>query len=55
VIADLSTVAFRLSRRAMDEMIAREPELAAAFNELMLRVVAERLVATNRTLSAMNR
>jgi sulfate permease, SulP family len=55
VMADLSTVAYRLTRQAMQEMTANDPELAAAFNELMLRMVAERLVATDRTLSAMNR
>jgi SulP family sulfate permease len=55
VIADFNTIAYRLTRRAMEEMKAKDPELAIAFDELMLRVVAERLVATNRTLAALNR
>jgi SulP family sulfate permease len=55
VIADLNTVAYRLTQRAMEEMKVKDPELAIAFNDLMLRMVAERLVATNRTLMALNR
>ncbi len=55
VIADFNTIAYRLTRRAMQEMKANDPELAIAFDELMLRVVAERLVTTNRTLAALNR
>jgi SulP family sulfate permease len=55
VIADFNTVAYRLTRRAMEEMKTRDPELAIAFDEMMLRVVAERLVTTNRTLAALNR
>jgi SulP family sulfate permease len=55
VIADFNTVAYRLTRRGMDEMKSKDPELAIAFDEMMLRVVAERLVTTNRTLAALNR
>lgn len=55
VIADDRTVAYRLTRAAMQEMKTRDPELAIAFNELMLQVIAERLVTTNRELLALNR
>jgi sulfate permease, SulP family len=55
VIADERTIAYRLTRAAMREMKANDPELAIAFNELMLQVIAERLVATNRELLALNR
>jgi SulP family sulfate permease len=55
VVADFNTIAYRLTRRAMQEMREKDSELAFAFDELMLRVIAERLVATNRTLAAFNR
>ena len=55
VIADYNTIAYRPTQRAMDEMKANDPALAIAFNELMLRVIAERLVGSNRTLTALNR
>ena len=55
VIADFNTVAYRLTRTAMEEMKAKDPELAIAFNEMMVRVIAERLVANNRELVALNR
>jgi sulfate permease, SulP family len=55
VIADEKTVAYRLTRAKMREMKTNDPELAIAFNELMLGVIAERLVTTNRELLALNR
>jgi SulP family sulfate permease len=55
VVADARTIAYRLTRAAMREMKAKDPELAIAFNELMLQVIAERLVATNREVLALNR
>jgi SulP family sulfate permease len=55
VIADMNTIAYRLTRQAMQEMKAKEPELAIAFNDLMLQVIAERLVSTNREIVALNR
>jgi sulfate permease, SulP family len=55
VIADMVTIAYRLTREAVQEMKSKDPELAFAFDELMLRVVSERLVATNRELEALNR
>jgi sulfate permease, SulP family len=55
VVADMKTIAYRLTRESMRQMKANEPELAIAFNELMLQVIAERLVTTNRELMALNR
>ena len=55
VVADARTIAYRLTRDAMRAMKAQDPELAIAFNELMLQVIAERLVATNREVLALNR
>jgi SulP family sulfate permease len=55
VVADDRTIAYRLTRAAMQDMKTSDPELAIAFNELMLQVIAERLVTTNRELLALNR
>jgi SulP family sulfate permease len=55
VIADQETVAYRLSRKSMHDMKQYDPELAFAFQELMLRLMTERLSATNRELAALNR
>jgi SulP family sulfate permease len=55
VVADSPTVAYRLSQEALFKIRENEPELAAVFYEFLLRLVAERLAATNRTLAAMLR
>jgi SulP family sulfate permease len=55
VVADVTTIAYRLTQQAMDDMGTQDPELANAFNRLMLRVMAERLAVTNRTVMALNR
>lgn len=55
VIADEITTAYRLTQQAMDEMKAKDKELAIAFNEMMLRLVSERLIASNRELAALSR
>lgn len=55
VIADNITTAYRLTRQAMEEMKLKDQELGFAFNELMLRMVSERLVTTNRELATLNR
>jgi SulP family sulfate permease len=52
VIADLPTTAYRLTRSALSQMREAEPELAVAFHEFMVRLLAERLVATNQSLEA---
>lgn len=55
VIAELKTIAYRLSDEKLQEMKVYNPELAIALNELMVRVISERLVITNRALAALNR
>ncbi len=55
VIADLPTIAFRLSRGKLEIMKTENPELAIVFNELMVRIVSERLAATNLEIAALNR
>jgi SulP family sulfate permease len=55
VIATLKTIAYRLDREKHEQMKTADPELAIAFNELMVRVVAERLTTNTRELAALNR
>ncbi len=52
VIADSPTIAYRLTRAALAEMKAKDPELAATFHEFAARLLSERLAATTRTLEA---
>jgi SulP family sulfate permease len=55
VIADSPTIAYRLTRAALSEMNEKEPELAAAFHEFVVRLLSARLAATTRSLEAMLR
>lgn len=55
VVATMKTLAHRLSRDKLDTMKQDNPELALAFNELMLRLISERLVLNNQELAALNR
>ncbi len=55
VIADSSTVAYRLTRAALFKMRKQEPELAAVFHEFIVRLLSERLAATTQTLEAVLR
>jgi len=55
VIADSPTIAYRLTRMALFEMREKEPELAVAFHELVVRLLSERLAATTRSLEAVLR
>ncbi|MGC9336390.1 MAG: cyclic nucleotide-binding domain-containing protein [Anaerolineae bacterium] len=55
VIADSLTIAYRLTRAALTDMKEKEPELAATFHELIVRLLSERLAATTRTLEAVLR
>jgi sulfate permease, SulP family len=52
VIADSQVTAYRLTRAALADMKAREPDLAATFHEFAARLLSERLAATTRTLEA---
>jgi SulP family sulfate permease len=53
VIADLPTTAYQLTRQALDEIQHHDPELTAAFHQMIARQVSERLVQTNRGISAL--
>ena len=55
VIAESPTIAYRLTRAALSEMKEKEPELAATFHEFVVRLLSERLTATNRSLEAVLR
>jgi SulP family sulfate permease len=55
VIADMPSIAHRLTRQTLDEMRQKDPELAAAFHELIIRLVSERLAAANRSIEALHR
>jgi len=55
VIADFSTTAYRLTRSALVEMRAKEPDLAAVFHEFVVRLLSERLIANNRLIEAVLR
>lgn len=55
VLADEHTVAYRLSKTALDEMKANDPALVIVFHELMVRLVAERLLAADREIIALHR
>jgi SulP family sulfate permease len=54
VIADMNTMAYRLTRKSMEEMKVKDPELAMGFNELMLKVLSERMITMNRELVSLN-
>lgn len=55
VIAEMNTIAYRLTRQSMEEMQKQNPELVMAFNAVMLRLLSERLAASNRELASLNR
>lgn len=52
VVADEQTVIYMLSRDGLEAMEKNSPEIAAAFGKFIIRLLAERLVETNRTLQA---
>jgi SulP family sulfate permease len=51
IIADESSVAYRLSRSALNEVRQGDPDLAAALHEYVARLLAERLADTTRLLA----
>lgn len=55
VVVDVPTSAYRLTRAALLEMREQEPDLAAIFHEFVVRLLAERVVTTNRLVEAMSR
>jgi SulP family sulfate permease len=52
VVAESAVTAYRLTRAALAEMKARDPDLAATFHEFAARLLSERLAATTRLLEA---
>ncbi|MCA0455919.1 MAG: cyclic nucleotide-binding domain-containing protein [Chloroflexi bacterium] len=55
VIADLNTIAYTLNSEDYAAMSEKEPQLAVAFQNLIIRLLAERLVASTNELAALNR
>jgi len=53
VIADLPTTAYLLTGQALDEIQQHDPDLAAAFHQMIARQISARLVQANRALSAL--
>lgn len=50
IVADKNTVVYRLTKSSMQAIQREEPLLAESIQNLMLRVIAERLVTANRQL-----
>jgi sulfate permease, SulP family len=55
IVADTKAVAYRLSQEALARMKEEQPQLAIALDEMMIRIVAERLARNNRTIEAYSR
>ena len=55
VIAELPSVVYRLTLDAMERMKKQDPEVAASFHVLIVRLVAGRLMATNKLVQALHR
>lgn len=53
VIAEEPTIVYRLSRESFEKMKQEDPAAAAAFHELMVRLLADRLDFANREISAL--
>jgi SulP family sulfate permease len=55
VIAEEASLAYRLSRPALDKMKAEDPGLAAAFHEMIARLLAEILTLATRAIQALDK
>jgi len=53
VVAEQPTLVFRLSRDAFEKMREKDPAAAAAFHQLIVRLLADRLDFANREISAL--
>jgi SulP family sulfate permease len=53
VTTDGPSIVYRLSTEALERMREEHPELAAAFHEFLIKLLAERLVHSNRALQAL--
>ena len=52
VVADTATATYRLTAGRLGEMKRDDPQVAAMFHEFMARILAARLLDTNRLLEA---
>ena len=53
VVAEERTVVYRLSKQSFDRMEEEHPEDAAAFHELIIRLLSDRLEFANREIGAL--
>ena len=53
VIAEQPTVIYRLTRKNFKRMQAEDPKAAAAFNQLIVHVLSDRLEFANREIAAL--
>ncbi|MFD0987019.1 SulP family inorganic anion transporter [Methyloligella solikamskensis] len=53
VVAEQPTLVFRLSRESFEKMREKDPAAAAAFHQLIVRLLADRLDFANREISAL--
>lgn len=53
IIAERPSIVYRLNSRALGDLRAAEPDVAAAFSEMMMRLLAERVIGTNETVAAL--
>jgi SulP family sulfate permease len=54
VVATKPSTVYQLSSDALEKMAGRDPDLAVAFQNYVIRLLAERLVDLNRTLEALS-
>lgn len=55
IIADVPTSIYRLGRDALAKMEDEAPKVAMAFHIFIIRTLAERLIASDKTISALDR
>ena len=53
IIADQSSVLYRLSTEALKRLREEQPDLAARFHEFLGKMLATRLVQSNKTLKTL--
>jgi sulfate permease, SulP family len=53
VIAEGPTVVYRLTRAAFEKMQVEDPAAAGAFNQLIIRLLSDRLEFANREIAAL--
>jgi sulfate permease, SulP family len=55
VVATERSVLYRISRQSLSSLRAEDPDLAIAFTEVIVRLLAERVTTSNETVSALMR